>query len=252
MKKRERLTDIVFSFDERAEIHGYRVVGETIEFFGQNGELLTPAYAAIGSGYERDSGKFKSTVRVDVDPFNITASVPSWISQYDELYAVDTNTIELDGQTLCVTCCVVAEIKFDQNKWNGKIQLLDALVFCNPKLKPELVGWIDLIDRINRNGTARIGVVVDSELDRIPAINRRKRQIADGFLLPENVTLIYASSERDRNLPFNFMIAQCDSDATLLIDKIKGDRTRLKSLVTSNAELYESSYYWRPKKGQKA
>ena len=188
MKTKERLTDILFSFDERAEIHGYREVGGTIEFFGKNGEPLIPSYAAVGAGYEKNSGNYKSTTRVTVDPSNISANVQTWISQYDQIYAVDTNKIELDGRTICVTCCVSAEITFEENKWYAQIQLLDAFIFCNPKQKPELIGWIDVISRVNSDRSARLGIVVDSELDRIPSINLRREPITDGFPLADNIT----------------------------------------------------------------
>lgn len=59
MKSDEPLTDIILAFDEGAEIHGYRATGNTIEFFGKNGETLTPSYTAIGSGYRRILGKYK-------------------------------------------------------------------------------------------------------------------------------------------------------------------------------------------------
>ena len=247
-KSKERLTEILLSFDEGAEIHGYREVGGTIEFVGENGEPLTPSYAAIGSGYEKNSGSFKSTARVDIDPKSISANVPDWVGQFEKIYAVDTNTIELDGQKICVTCSVRAEIAFEGNRWNGQVYLLDALIFCNPKFKPELIGWMDVIGRLNSDGSSRVGIVVDSERDRIPSINLRREPIAEGFPLPGNITLIYASSERDKNLPFNFIIAKCDSDAKFLINKIKNDRTRLDHLKASDAGLYESGYYWAPKR----
>lgn len=252
MKSNERLTDLILAFDEGAEIHGYRVTGDAIEFFGRNGETLTPSYSAIGSGYERDSGKYKSTARVAVDPQNISASIQSWVERYDQIYAVDTNTVELGGETICVTCCVRGEIEFVENKWNARITVIDALVFCNPIKKPELIGWVDVIQRINSDASIRIGLVVDSELDRIPHFNRRNVPILDGYHLPENIELIYASAERDKNIPFNFFIAKCEADATLLIRKIKNDKNRLAALTASNGDSYESSYYWLVKNGQKA
>jgi hypothetical protein len=252
MKTKERLTDIVVSFDEGAVIYGYRSSGEAIEFFGKNGEPLTPSYAAIGSGYERASGKFKSTTRVDVDPSHISESVPAWVNRYDRIFAVDTNTTDLDGINISITCCVRAEIDFVASKWNARVELLDAFVVWNPTLKPELIGWLDVIDRLNTDLSLRIGLVVDSELGMIPQLNLRSAPIAQGVYLPANVELIYASADNDRNLPFNFLIAKCDSDATLLINKIKQDRSRLAGLWASDGKPYESSYYWPPKRAKEA
>ncbi len=249
MKSRERLTDLLLSFDEGAVIHGYRVSGDTIELIGENGQVLKPSYAAIGSGYERDSGKFKSTTQVVADPERMSGNVPDWLNRYDRLFAVDTNTVDLDSQKLCVTCCVRTNIKFaETNTWNGSIEPLEALVIMNPHLKPELIGWLDVLGRINSDPTLRVGLVVDSELGSIPEFNLRKIPIVDDIFLPENVELIYASSGHDRNLPFNFLIAKCDADASLLLEKIRKDRSRLSALQLSNGTRYESSYYWQPKK----
>jgi hypothetical protein len=252
MKSRERLTDVLLSFDDGAVIYGYRTDGNAIEFFGANGERLTPSYAAVGSGYERASGKFKSTTRVDVDPNQISGNVPEWVSRYDRVYAVDTNTIELDGISLCITCCVRAEITFDGPKWSGNVELLDALVVWKPALKPELIGWLDVLDRINTHPSLRVGLVVDSELAMLPQFNLRNVPIVDGIYLPTNVQLVYASADQDKNLPFNYLIAKCDSDATFLINKIKQDRSRLAGLRASNGRYYESSYYWPPKRAKEA
>ena len=248
MKSRERLTDVLMSFDEGAVIYGYRVNGESIEFFGKDGEILTPSFAAIGAGYERDSGKYKSTTRVAVDPQNISASVPVWVNRYDRLFAVDTNTINLDGNDLAVTCCIHAEVEFVENKWNARIELVDALVFSKPHLKPELIGWLDVISRINTDPSVQIGLVVDSELGMIPEFNIRKTPIANGIFLPPNIELIYASSDHDKNVPFNFLISKCDADASLLIKKIVQDRSRLTALKPSEGKYYEASYYWAPKR----
>ena len=252
MKTNERLTDVLISFEDGAVIYGYRSNGTKIEFLGANGERLTPSYAAVGSGYERASGKFKSTTRVDVDPRQISGNVPAWVNRYDRIFAVDTNTIELDGINLCVTCCVLAEIAFDGPKWSGRIELLDAFVAWKPTLKPELIGWLDVIDRINTHPSVRIGLVVDSELAMIPQFNLRNAPIVEGIYLPPNVELVYASADQDKNLPFNYLIAKCDSDATFLINKIKQDRSRLAGLRASNVKYYESSYYWPPKRAKEA
>jgi hypothetical protein len=248
MKSRERLTNVLLSFDEGAVIHGYRSNGETIEFFGKNGETLTPTYAAVGSGYERDSGKFKTTTRVDVNPLHISASVPVWVNRYDLIFAVDTNTFSLDGEELSVTCCVRADFEFDENTWSAKVDALDALIAFRPQQKPELIGWLDVISRINNEPSLKIGLVVDSELGNIHEYNLRKVPIVDGVYLPQNVELVYASAECDKNVPFNYLIWKCDADAALLIDKIKKDKSRLAALQPSDGKRYASSYYWVPKR----
>ncbi len=250
MITKKRLTDLVFSFNEGTTIHGIRDVGNRIEFFGRNGESITPRYVAIGSGHERTSGKYKPTVRVPVDPLNISPNVSDWVNRYDHLYAVDTGKLELnDGRTVYLSCAVKAQITFKGKIWDSHIDRLDALVFTNPTTPPELVGWIDLIQRISGETTKKIGIVVDSEIDRLAAINVGEEPIVDGAPLARNIELIYASSDKDANVPFNFMIRFCDADTKLLKRRIKADLARLNLLTPSSGRHCESSFYWRVKPG---
>ena len=248
MKSRERMAELLLSFDEGAVIHGYRISGDTIELIGDHGQVLIPSYAAVGSGYHRDSGKFKSTAQVVTNPERMSGSVPNWLSRYDRLFAVDTNTIVVDGHDVCVTCCVRADFKLVDKTWHVKGEPIDALVMMKPRLKPELAGWLDVLRRINTDTALRVGLIVDSELGTIPEFNRRKIPIADNVFLPENVELIYASSDHDKDMPFNVLIAKCDKDASLLLEKLQSDRGRLAALQPSSGKLCELSYYWPPKR----
>lgn len=243
MKK--RLTDLVFCFKERTIIHGIRDVGNRFEFFGPSGESLTPRYVAIGAGHDRDSGKYKHIVRVPVDPLNISRHVSDWVNRYDHLYAVDTGELKLaDGRIVYMSCAVKALITFKGKRWYSHIDRLDALVFTNPTpSSPELVGWIDLIQRISGETTRKIGIVVDCQMDRLAAINVGEEPIVEGVPLARNIELIYASAEKDPNLPFNFMIKSCDLDTKLLKRRIKADLARLNLLTPSNGRHCESSFY---------
>ncbi len=249
MKSKERLTEVEISFDERTEIHGYRVTGDTIEFIGKDGVPLVPAYAAVGSGYERGSGKFKSTSRMPVDPNRISADFPVTAKQYDELYAVDTNSTEIDGHKICVCCSARLEFKFTGLRWDGNGTLQDAFVFCNPRHKPELIGWIDFLERMQFDTAKSVGVAVDSELGLLGDYNLRREEIIKGYRLQENVTLIYASSDLDQNIPFNYAIAQCDANSKLLIRKMQSDRSHLKKLIQSASSAYERHFYWKVQTG---
>jgi len=50
--------------------------------------------------------------------------------------------------------------------------------------------------------------------------NTRVKAIHEDYFLPDNVELIYASSERDSSSPLNKAISICDSDANHLAKKI--------------------------------
>jgi hypothetical protein len=246
-KSHERVTDFLLSFEHAVEIHGYRVSDNSIEFFGEDGHALIPSFAAVGSGYERASGKFKSTSRVVADPRNLQADIPNWVARYDSIFGVDTNTVELDDQVLSVTCIFRADIEFVGLVWNATISAINALVFVGPKFKPELIGWLHALSVINVDPLLKVCLVVDSELGALPEINLRTRPIESGIYLPNNVELVYASADHDKNVPFNLLISTCDSHSTKLIEKIRNDRARLSALKASSDNQYVAGFEWPAK-----
>ncbi|MCI5210835.1 MAG: hypothetical protein D3910_19070, partial [Candidatus Electrothrix sp. ATG2] len=92
------------------------------------------------------------------------------------------------------------------------------------KGKPERFAWREFIKLIEKGsdyeGSNTFGVIVDSELGDIPSINSRSIPLYEDYLLPKNMDLIYASSDKTGTVQ-NYMIKKCDQLATERIDYIE-------------------------------
>lgn len=116
------------------------------------------------------------------------------MENFDVVISVDTSYRPEDPQGRCCSGVLLLSKVGDQ-----KMVLNDALIieFDHSKYPPELAGWIIAI-RMFKDAIPvdrRVGVLVDSDLRRLEAINKRSEQIVDGFELPNNFELVYASSD---------------------------------------------------------
>jgi hypothetical protein len=98
------------------------------------------------------------------------------------------------------------------------------LEFRNPKSKPELIGWQTAIEMLRVNPKYRpamkIGIIVDSELGNLKGFNNRVIPILDGFYLPQNMTLVYASSDKARESASNQLLRVADSTASRVLQQV--------------------------------
>lgn len=116
------------------------------------------------------------------------------MDNFDVVISVDTSYRPENPQGRCCSGVLLLSKLGDQ-----KMVLNDALIieFDQSKYPPELAGWIIAI-RLFRDAIPvdrRVGVLVDSDLRRLEAINQRSEQIVDDFELPKNFELVYASSD---------------------------------------------------------
>lgn len=64
------------------------------------------------------------------------------------------------------------------------------------------------------------GIIVDSDFGSLSAINNRTIPILDDFYLPENIQLIYASSDKKNDTFLNEAISFCDKIAKQVLDSL--------------------------------
>jgi hypothetical protein len=183
------------------------------------------------TGYQRDPKPSKpgfNLKHTNVVSNSTLTTVEQNIANKDFLIAIDTNTKVIRGQK--VHKAFVAEII--------EMTVTPAGKFINPKFryhadytlvgeyeKPELVNWKTLIeDFFKFNGydlKVKVGLIVDSELDNIPAYNKRQKPIVDNFLLPLTFELMYASADTQNDSVLNQAIAYCDKAATQFLNAIE-------------------------------
>lgn len=92
-------------------------------------------------------------------------------------------------------------------------------------IKPENQNWKNLIEYIlaheNYSESLKYAIVVDSDLDKLPQYNARLLPIIENFFLPQNIQLIYASSDTPNDAITNQLIAACDKYSGLALDELE-------------------------------
>jgi len=166
--------------------------------------------------YTRTNGREKVLSSVpDAATFDIQGYLAS---HFDAIWAVDTNTKRLNKDDVSVSSILECyprmtaptEVEIACRK-NGTI------VFRNcPNGEAEKHAWYGLVTRITENPgyreDMRIALVTDHDLQKHCQYNAREIPIYQGFFLPANFTLVYATSDANENI-LNSLIRQCDRDA---------------------------------------
>ncbi|WP_122689579.1 hypothetical protein [Pseudomonas viridiflava] len=148
-------------------------------------------------------------------------------NQFDYLVAVDTNTEvnRIDGFKLsaCFICCIIeplAQLK-DEVPYHHLAGYL--ILDSGDEGNAERLGW-HLVATVHINTpylrTKRVGVIVDSELADHVAINARTKPYYGSHLLPQNMSLIYASSDKTETFA-NEMMRMNDKNSSHFMTAVK-------------------------------
>ena len=200
-----------------------RIHGDSVSIVGDDGQVVLPSHVEVASTFQRDNGKSPKVIaRATSDPSAISTNVNRVLSQYSSLFAVDTNTRKVCG--IRVSVSVVLELS--SLNWT-------ALEFHDAREPPEHLGWFFAVTKIQELQVATpIALVVDSDLDALPAINERKRPYFANHVLPDGFTLVYASSDSGRaEYSGNKALAMCDARATTILRKIEALSTSARQFM---------------------
>lgn len=192
---------------------------------------LDPSTLRSEISYQKQNGKDKVIYSTPVMGFSALneSHLDQLKKQFDYLIAVDTNTIERPKRTQgCrVSVCASSAISqsLDALPANMQSQPVAAYLIVDPgpTVNPEPLGWhlnISRLSTIPALSSKRVGVIVDSELGLLPCINARKIPYYGQHMLPGNMTLIYASSDKPE-IFVNQMLKHCDSMAELGIAEFR-------------------------------
>jgi len=111
------------------------------------------------------------------------------LNKYDYIAAVDTN----EG-----TECGFILFKRESDEQHIWSHTYLAKFTPSKIISGEKQGWIFASNIINMivNGNEKVLLISDHELNEINIINSNDRKITESFHLPQNITMMYASSER--------------------------------------------------------
>ncbi|AQZ96172.1 hypothetical protein ACFSB1_08585 [Halopseudomonas phragmitis] len=179
--------------------------------------------------YERSKGP-KVLNRVPLQSRALKLSSNDALEGFDLLVAIDTNTKVINGLEISVTGIVLAVLVSDPDCGSRALSYRTpfCLEFSGLAEPREKIGWVMAIKELASHGhlpaKGRIGIVVDAYLGEIPEINARKRTIVGSLALPQNFTLLYASSDVGGEYGVNTLIKHADQASTQVLNYMQEGR----------------------------
>jgi hypothetical protein len=175
--------------------------------------------------YERASGKSKVVSSIPSDgssAFDATRALYA----YDLAIAIDTNTLAI-GNTRCAVC-FSHYAQMPSRGFVGNIAYCPLGAFLITGIaegvNPERIGWFLTFKHHLAPNQARMGklaVVVDSELGLHRAINSREIGYYEENFLPQNATMVYSSSDKDKETLQGVMLRACDKSSRGILAELR-------------------------------
>ncbi len=185
-----------------------RFVGFEIDT--RNGAIKTHSFTGIKR--ENKPGFKVITKFTDTNISGLGANA----APFTHLFAIDTNSIVSKNRSL--SCGIACEIH------EGALHLVKCFPDYTKVENPEKINWVRFIKDIQQkpaySPSHYFGIIVDSDLGSLSAINKREAPILDDFFLPENIQLIYASSDKKNDTFLNEAISYCDKIAKQVLDSL--------------------------------
>ncbi|HXH71412.1 MAG TPA: hypothetical protein VNI58_01170 [Mariprofundaceae bacterium] len=253
--KKPRTYSVTFDMGEAVTANGMYFNSKTGEVaLLHNGRKLTPQKVYVEQNYDRNKSP-KVLNKAILHPLEIFANPNRALEQFDEIFAVDTNTKKIDSVMVSVTGIVHGR--------NTKVEIpnhtsityrpLGCIEFHNVDGKPENLGWRETIKAIIRSPQYsernRIAIIVDSDLGMIDAYNHRDKYLIEDFYLPENFYLIYASADSGSENIANKMIKLADNISSVILNRLTRSFIS-ENLVAATGECYSHSRSWKPDQKQ--
>lgn len=191
---------------------------------------LDPASLRSQISHARENGK-DDKVLVSLPTDDFAALGESFLERmrkkFDYLIAVDTNTEleRIDGfkVSACFICCIVEPLAALKDEVPYEHLACYLILDSGDEGNAERLGW-HLVATVHINTpylrTQRVGVIVDSELADHVAINARAKPYYGNHLLPQNMSLIYASSDKIETFA-NEMIRMNDKNSSHFMRTVK-------------------------------
>lgn len=212
-----------------------------------NGENLSPEMSWVETSYDRMKGRKILNYIPNIDD-NVVGNVNYALNDYALIYAIDTNTKKIKDSLVSICCAISIKIDSENEKVSGSLNSINLFEFRNQKCPIENFAWHFLINNLIDNATdLKIGIIVDSDLDNIPKYNNRELPIIHKYYLPNNINLIYASTDSGKEFITNKIISLCDREATKLLNYVEENWGDLKEWPERNMPPYYLYRIWYKK-----
>lgn len=218
--RKERHEAIEMRFSKPTKVTEVRFAGNFFEMIS-DGEIVRPEVSSYVKFHERDSGKNKITMRIDID--RPTFDISSFPGSINMIIILDTNT---RGNRSAAVAAFHSVNRIQDGYELNHMGILFCKFVNRTEIHSEGVAMDSLFKdiRAGRNKYTlkddKILVVTDRDLGRLERLNRREEPMIKNdatSYLPESVILAYASSDKKNDSLFNAMIHECDRIASNLI-----------------------------------
>ena len=231
MKKKKRLkrkTELIFNVEAKSAPQKIMIKydGGKLSIIDMSGKPVPMSHVKIIHSRERVSSVKKGDKILNIiKNSSPSLSVNKTMESFSAVYAVDTNTKNLNGiwysKGVALKLTSYKREK-DTNNYKYEITLFNTISSENmiEKSEMEQAVWNKIIVEIMKNEkeNSNIALIVDCDLDRIELYNSQILKIRDDKYLPTNFTLVYASADNNDNI-CNIMIKLCDKMAKTLLDQ---------------------------------
>ena len=223
-KTKGRKHYFVIDFGTPTKLDGIGITHDNKIEFIQGGKLLEGEKSYFSSSYDRPKGA-KIINRMELNCKELRINTSSFFSDYDVVFAIDTNTKTVNGQKISVSGIVLCDFESQKERTLALFSPLQCFEFRNIDSYPEKVAWKKFFESIVRKPEYKtissIAVVVDAHLNDISKYNSRSKPIIDDYYLPPKIELIYASADVGKEYLPNRLIAMSDKIATKLLQHIE-------------------------------
>jgi hypothetical protein len=246
-EKKPRQSRVGLDFNGETTITGIRQNEDgSLTFFGIDGKPLQVYAGFAGMSYDRVKGP-KVTFQIP-DQGEAIGSLTT-LTQYSQIIGGDTNYCEYQGEKVCVTAIAkLRDLKFEGPRWSCAVDPIWALEFWEPQKDAERIGWRYALVKGEKLGWLHEErttlLVVDAYLDDLHKINQRKSPLIDDFLLPNSVSIAYASADCATDSPLNALITCCDRLASEVLNHITGSSSGLGPPTAAERTPFRACRYW--------
>ncbi len=177
--------------------------------------------------YIGESGKEKVLSRIQDKAIPNVKDLFLYLSSFDMIIAVDTNTKKIGADVLSVSGIIPCHVRPESHN-NYALEFLPhgACLFrnCPPELSPEKYGWRITINKFCREPDSikkKYCLVTDHDLDKHALYNSRELPIFRDIYLPPNIVLMYGKGDSSKENILNDLIMRCDKEASRVLNEFK-------------------------------
>lgn len=219
-----------------------------IQLFDHAGNLITPVTDERSMSYERPKGPKYQSHAVSYGGYSSVSGVEE-LARFDSLFAIDTNTKQIDGVDVSVAFFLQIKLVLVEEEYRcfACEEFAHAFEFHNASGNPEMLAIL-LLASANKgrridNRNLDIGIITDSDLGNHADFTKQELPIYGGEFLPEGFSLLYASADTGQEFT-NSLIRQCNQKSDEILKELAQSPLTRKGFIACPVG-FEIDYRYR-------